>query len=168
MTRRIPVLLGLASVALASPAAAQQPRGRFNAWLNGGAQAAMPALVERFTFEIQAENATVDADYHARARLLFDGGFAVRRRRNVAVGVSLSRFSGGGGAGIVAQIPYPFEFDRFPEVSGTTSSLRSHRARVPWASGVHAAAHPTAAAGALRRTNRLRRQAATRDRDTGG
>ncbi len=117
------VLVCAATVAFADSAAAQQPEPRYRVWFNAGAQAATPSLGDRFTFEMHAEDAGVDADYRAKAAQLVDGGFGIRLHRAIGVGVSVSRFSGNGRAGIVAQIPNPFEFGKFREVSGTASSL---------------------------------------------
>lgn len=121
--RAIPALVCLATVALAGPAAAQQAEPRYQLWFGGGTQAAMPSLGDRFTFEMHAEEASVEADHRATAALLVDGGFAVRLRRAYGVGVSVSRFSGRGRAAVAARIPNPFEFDRFREASGTASGL---------------------------------------------
>ncbi len=116
-------LVCLAAVAFAGTAAAQPAQPRYQLWFSGGAQAAMPSLGDRFTFEMHAEDASVEADHRAKAALLVDGGFAVRLHRAVGLGVSVSRFSGSGRAAIVAQIPNPFEFDKFREASGTASGL---------------------------------------------
>jgi hypothetical protein len=113
------VLLGV-SVA---PVAAQERPARYSVWFNAGAGAAAPSLNDRFTFEMHAEDATVAADYRSRAAVLIDGGFAVRIRKAIGIGVAVSRFSGEDRAGIEAQIPYPFDFDVFREVSGTTPGL---------------------------------------------
>jgi hypothetical protein len=126
--RRARALLLVASLAVVPPAsaAAQSPGGRVTAWVSGAAQSATPALSERFEFlrpVDQAERAVVDTDYRSKAGLLIDGGVAVRLRGRLGVGVSISRFSGEAGADVVAQIPYPFEFGRFREVSGTSAGL---------------------------------------------
>ncbi len=119
----LPALACLATVSFGGTAAAQQAEPRYQLWFSGGAQAVMPSLADRFTFEMHAEEASVEADHRAKAALLVDGGFAVRLRRAFGVGVSVSRFSGRGRAGIVARIPNPFEFDKFREASGTASGL---------------------------------------------
>jgi hypothetical protein len=116
------------SLALVPPAsaAAQSPTGRVTAWFSGGAQGAAPALSERFEFlrpVDQAERAVAEADYRSKAGPLIDGGVAVRLRGRFGIGLSVSRFSGDAGAEVVAQIPYPFEFGRFREVSGTSAGL---------------------------------------------
>lgn len=121
--RVLPALVCLATMAFAGTAAAQQAEPRYQLWFSGGAQAAMPPLGDRFTFEMHAEGASVEADHRATAALLVDGGFAVRLRRAFGIGVSVSRFSGSGRAAVAAQIPNPFEFDKFREVSGTASGL---------------------------------------------
>ena len=106
------------------PVAAQaQGAGRYTVWFNAGAQAATPSLTDRFTFEMHAENATVDADYRSKAAVSLEGGFAVRLRQAIGIGISISRFSGDDRAGIQAQIPYPFDFNVFREVAGTTAGL---------------------------------------------
>ncbi len=122
-SRVLVVHLCAAMVAFADSAAAQPREPRCQVWFNAGAQAATPSLGDRFTFEMHAEDASVDAGYRAKAALLVDGGFAVRLYRAVGVGVSISRFSGSGRADITAQIPNPFEFGKFREVSGPVSSL---------------------------------------------
>jgi hypothetical protein len=106
-----------------APVAAQQRPSRFSVWFNGGAQAAMPSLADRFTFEMHAEDATVEADYRSREAPLIDAGFAMRIHRSIGIGVSISRFSGDGRADITAQIPFPFDFNIFRDVSGTAPSL---------------------------------------------
>jgi hypothetical protein len=116
------VVLALPAV----PAAAQQPAGRFTVSFGAGVQAALPAFNDRFDFlrpVDQAEEATAVADYRGKAALLIDGGFAVRLKGNIGVGVSISRFKGEGSAGVTAQMPHPFLLDTFREVSGNASSL---------------------------------------------
>ena len=120
---RVAGLLCVSAVTFAGPAAAQPRESRYSVWLNAGAQASMPALTDRFTFEMHAEDAGVEAGYRSKAALLVDGGVAVRILRNIGVGVSISRFNGDARAGIAARIPYPFEFNRFRDVSGTSSAL---------------------------------------------
>lgn len=122
MSRRL-LSVGAVVFLAAVPAAAQPREPRFSAWVGGGAQAAMPQLGDRFTFVMHAEDAPVDADYGAQAAPLVDGGFAVRLFRDVGVGVAVTRFSGDSRAAIVAQIPYPFAFNQFREVTGTSSAL---------------------------------------------
>ena len=108
------------------PVAAKQTSGRFTISLGAGGQAAMLGFDERFTFlrpVDQAENATADVRYEGRAALLIDGGFAVRLTKNIAVGVSISRYQGESNADLTAQIPHPFEFNKPRDVSGTASGL---------------------------------------------
>lgn len=120
------LLLCGSAVTFVPPAAAQPREPRYSVWVSAAAQAAAPSLREQFEFlrpVDQAERAIVDADYRSKAGLLIDGGVAVRIRRSLGVGVSVSRFSGHAGADVVAQIPYPFEFGRFREVSGNWPGL---------------------------------------------
>jgi hypothetical protein len=110
----------------AVPATAQPRAGRFTVSLGAGAQAGMPTFDERVDFlrpVDQAEHATADVDYGAKAALLVDGGVAVRLTKAVGVGLSISRYQGDGRAGLTARIPHPFEFGRFREVSGADSGL---------------------------------------------
>jgi hypothetical protein len=118
------VLTTCAFVVLAADhAAAQQRPSRFTVWFGAGVQAAMPPLTDRFDFFMHGEDAPIEADYDTKAALLVDGGFAVRVAKSIGVGVSVSRFKGDGSAAVNAQIPNPFEFNKFREVSGTASGL---------------------------------------------
>jgi len=110
----------------AVPATAQQPAGRFTLSFGAGVQAALPALNERFEFlrpVDQAENATADVSYAGKAALLIDGGFALRLKKDIGVGLSISRYQGNGSADVTALIPHPFEFNRLREISGAASGL---------------------------------------------
>jgi hypothetical protein len=115
------LLVGL--LAPAASATAQGTDGRFSAWITGGAQAVAPSLDERFTFRVHAEDAQVDTDYRSAAGVFVDGGFAFRLRGDIGVGVAISRSGGDSRASIAAQIPYPFDFNRFRDVSGSSSGL---------------------------------------------
>jgi hypothetical protein len=104
------------------------PKGptRFVVTLGAGVQAAMPSFNDRFEFfrpVDQAESASADADFDGKAALLIDGGFAVRMTPSFGAGVAVSRFNGSASADVVAQIPHPFEFNRFREVAGTSPGL---------------------------------------------
>jgi hypothetical protein len=124
---RVRAAVVVASLALFPASAAAQGAGqRVTVWFSGGLQAASPSLGDQFEFlrpVDQAERAVVDADYRSKAGLLIDGGFALRIRRSLGLGLSISRSGGDARADVVAQIPYPFAFGRFREVSGRASGL---------------------------------------------
>ena len=83
----------------------------------------MPAFTDRFEFRLHSEDTAAEARYPVKAALLVDGGFAVRIATNLAVGVSISRFNRNGSADVTAQIPNPFEFNKFREVTGPSAVL---------------------------------------------
>jgi hypothetical protein len=70
-----------------------------------------------------AEASNVDASYKNRSIPGFEAGAGVRLWRNLAIGVSASRFSKQSDAVVSAQVPHPFFFNRLRAVAGDASGL---------------------------------------------
>jgi hypothetical protein len=70
------------------------------------------------------EASVVETGYKTRSVPGFEAGGGVRVWRNLAVGVTLSRFSKNTEGAVSAQVPHPFFFNRLRPVSGDASGLR--------------------------------------------
>ena len=125
MPRLIPLITLGALLVLPLPAAAQgaaKPERVFFS-ISGGVQAGTPATTEDFTYEVNAEDASVNVRYPSPGATLIDGTAGVRLFRSVGVAVSVSRAGGSRAAQVDADIPHPFFDDRDRTVSGETARL---------------------------------------------
>lgn len=120
---RRPLLGALAlTLATALPVAAQsQERGYIS--LSGGVQGATGTFSDRFTYTVNAEEATTEVRYPSKTGILFDGGAGIRFWKSIGAAVHLSRSSVSGTAQTESQIPHPFFDDRDREVSGDAGDI---------------------------------------------
>jgi hypothetical protein len=117
LTTLLAAALGLGAPAFASA----QSAPRFHVSLNGAAQPASTDLSEHFTFEENAEEATVDVRYPSKTGTVVDGAFGVRLWKQFGAGIAVSYASSSGTAEIDAGIPHPFVFGQPRAISGTES-----------------------------------------------
>ncbi|MEO5895067.1 MAG: hypothetical protein ABIS06_05150 [Vicinamibacterales bacterium] len=129
---RLVLLTLVVSSLVSGPAFAQRPvtkprrppKDRGFLSLNTGAQAPPGSFNDSFTYTVNAEDATTEARYKLKTRVLFDGSAGVHVWRKVAgVALALSRTSGSGRADTDSRIPHPFFDDRDREVAGEAGDL---------------------------------------------
>jgi hypothetical protein len=126
MDRRLVGLLTLGIVVMAAPQALAQPRGwngRGVAAFSLGYQATTNDFTQTVTFEELVEDATIDTDYRVEGAPTFDASLAVRIWHNLGAGVAISFYAKDQTADVDAQIPHPFFFNRFRNVSGESGPL---------------------------------------------
>ena len=139
MTRRLILTAALIAalapgVALAqtrrpSPGA-QTPRARGLVFINGGLQSPGRTFTDAFSFERYREEGTLETTYRVDSAPFFDGGTGVRLWRALGVGVAFSAFSESGTAGVRADVPHPFFFDRPREVTGDATGIARNETAV--------------------------------------
>jgi hypothetical protein len=113
----------IAALAIAAPARAQETRtdrGYVN--VSGWFQptSSFSDTVRPIDF---VEASVVDTGYKTRSTPGFEAGGGVRVWRNLAAGVSVSRFSKATDGAVSAQVPHPFFFNRLRNVSGDAAGL---------------------------------------------
>ena len=91
--------------------------------VGGGVQATASDLTDRILFESNAETGSIDADYPGRTGVLADVTVGMRVRRQVGIGVGVSRASRNGRAEVTAQMPHPFFDDQPRSVSGEADAI---------------------------------------------
>jgi Outer membrane protein beta-barrel domain len=114
----------------AMPAAAQ-PLPRFTISVNGGYQPSSTSFDDRFTFDLNRETASVDADYSVDAGPLFDAGVGFRIWKGLGAGVAFSRFTVDSTGQAEATLPHPLFFQRNRQISGETTGITREE------SGIH-------------------------------
>lgn len=132
-TRIVAGIIAAATVCAAVPVSAQmRPTGpprprpfveRGFITLGAAAQAAAANLRDQFSFESNAEAATVDASYPGRTGLLVEGAAGIRLRRSIGVAVAASRASRSGRASVTAALPHPFFDNRDRTVQGEADAI---------------------------------------------
>ena len=132
------LLIGGFALLLATPAAAQKPvpkstqkpvqkkaakldRGYVS--VGGGAHAVSGTFTDRFTYTVNAENATAEARYPRKSGVLFDAGGGLRFWKTAGAAVHISRSSISGTAHTDSLIPHPFVDDRDRPVAGDAGDL---------------------------------------------
>ena len=110
----------------AVPALAQTeaPRGALS--INGGLQMGASDFADSVSFDsalFGPEQGSFDTQYPGADDALFDVGGSVRVWRNLAVGATVSWLTRETDAGVTAQLPHPFWFDRPRSISGTATGL---------------------------------------------
>jgi len=112
----------LAQRAVAKPRKPPKDRG-FIAF-NAGVQTLAATFSDNFSYPVNAEDATVQAQYRLKTPLLIDGSAGVHLwKKTVGVMLAVSHTSGSTGSAIVAQIPHPFFDNQDREVSGEADFL---------------------------------------------
>jgi Outer membrane protein beta-barrel domain len=123
--RYITSTFGLMTVCIllgAMPAAAQ-PLPRFTIAVNGGYQPSSTSFDDRFTFDLNRETASVDADYSVDGGPLFDAGVGFRLWKGLGAGIAFSRFSVDSTGQAEATLPHPLFFQRNRQISGETTGI---------------------------------------------
>jgi hypothetical protein len=105
-----------------SPAGAQ-PLPRITIAVNAGYQPSSTSFDDRFTFDLNHETASVEADYPVDAGPLFDAGFGYRIWKGLGAGIAFSRFSVDSTVQAQATLPHPLFFQRNRQISGETGGL---------------------------------------------
>jgi len=118
----------LASLALATPAAAQSWPERVHVSVNGAFQAATSDFSDRFEFERHVETGSTDLDYPVQGGFIFDAGAGVRLWKNLGAGVAVSYFTRDGAASTTSSFPHPFFFEQPREVTGDATVTRTETA----------------------------------------
>jgi len=86
-------------------------------------QATTTTFVDRFTFPLNVEDASLDADYRVDRSPSWDGQVGIRLWRGLGVAVGVSYFEDEAGARVQASLPHPFFFNRDRSIAGDASSL---------------------------------------------
>lgn len=111
----------LASLLLATPAAAQE--SRFTASVNFGAQGGSGDFTQRLTPTIYDEPASISVGQTYESGPLFDIGGNYLVFGNIGVGVSYSHTAGDGNAVLAGEIPDQIVFDRPRSATATAEGL---------------------------------------------
>ena len=114
----------LASLALATPAAAQSWPERVHVSVNGAFQAATNDFGDRFEFERNVETGSTDVDYPVQGGFIFDAGGGVRLWKNLGAGVAVSYFTRDDAAATTSSFPHPFFFEQPREVTGDGTGVK--------------------------------------------
>jgi hypothetical protein len=123
--RYIPSTFGLVTVCglLAAVPATAQPLPRFTISVNGGYQPSSTSFDDRFTFDLNRETASVDADYSVEAGPLFDAGVGFRIWKGLGAGIAISRFTVDSTGQAEATLPHPLFFQRNRQISGEMTGI---------------------------------------------
>ena len=106
----------------AVPAAAQKAeRGYIS--VSSGANVPTETLRERFTYPLNAEEATTEATYRRTTGRQFDAGAGLRLRRRLGAAIHVSRSSSAGSARTTSRLPHPLLDDRDRQVEGDAGDL---------------------------------------------
>lgn len=118
------VVLSLTAVGpvAAQKRAAQKPERGYVS-VNGGAQVPGGTLRERFSYTLNAEEATTEAAYPSRAGIQFDAGAGMHMTRRLGVAVHVAKSSSSGNARTTSQLPHPLFDDRDRQVEGDARDL---------------------------------------------
>jgi hypothetical protein len=120
------VLLSLTAVAPVAAQtqkrAAQKPERGYVS-VSGGAQVPAGTLRERFTYTLNAEEATTEATYPSKAGIQFDAGAGMHMTRRLGVAVHVSRSSSAGNARTSSQLPHPLLDNQDRQVEGDARDL---------------------------------------------
>jgi hypothetical protein len=122
-TRSMAILVGVLMIGAATSAQAQTAwRDRGYVSVSGWFQptASFSDTVRPIDF---AEASVIDTSYKTGSVPGFEAGGGVRVWRNLAVGLSVSRFSKGTTGTVSAQVPHPFFFSRPRSVGGDAANL---------------------------------------------
>jgi len=107
-----------------APKPRKPPKDRGFIALNAGVQATSGTFSDNFTYQVNAEDATVQAQYHLKTSLLIDAAVGVHVwKKIVGIAFAATRTSGSARAAIVAQVPHPFFDNQDREVSGDGTGL---------------------------------------------
>lgn len=124
--RLVPVavaMLNVGALAVAVlPVAAQPSEARGFITVNGGLQAAVADFSDSIALEhalFGPEAGEVATRYRGGGDTLFDVGGGVRLSRQLAVGVSVSRYSHEDEGSVIGRLPHPFFFDRPRQIAAT-------------------------------------------------
>jgi hypothetical protein len=115
---------------IAAPASAQTPAARSSVQrlergyitIAGGIQAT-DTFTDRFDHAVNAETATTDARYPARAGVLLNVGVGRRLWPSIGAAVHLTRAGIGRRAHVDSAVPHPFFDNRHRQVAGVASDL---------------------------------------------
>jgi Outer membrane protein beta-barrel domain len=91
-----------------------------------GGQAGSTDLVDRFSFEVYQEQATVDVDQHYGGGLLFNIEGGVRVYPSVFLGLAITRMGNEIDTVVNASIPHPLLFDRPRTAEPLTDTSAEH------------------------------------------
>jgi hypothetical protein len=119
MVRKIAVaatIIGLTAGPSRDARAQDSPRWLLGA--SGGVQAANSGFAQTQRFPLNAEIATLNADYRVGVGRSFDGELAGRIWRSLLIGVDVSDFRKSGRVQVAASLPHPLLFNRPRAVSG--------------------------------------------------
>jgi hypothetical protein len=105
------------------PRAAQGPTDKFYVSINGAFQTGGGDFSESVTFVENAENGTFSTDYDVKAGPALNLSFGANIRRNLGVGVGVTRFSKSTPIALTASVPHPFFFNQPRSVSGEIGGI---------------------------------------------
>jgi len=104
-------------------AAAKRPPGRGFIAVNAGVQTAPSDFTDEFTFDVNAESGTIEADYPSTSALLLDASAGYRFWGQFGVAIGAAHSSASGPVAIRASIPHPFLLDQDRLVEGESGDL---------------------------------------------
>jgi hypothetical protein len=109
-----------AAALIGAPCARAQgvPADRVAVTLSAGYGVTSRSFSQNTTFELFSEDGTMTSSYTVRHAPLYEAGATARLWRNFGAGVAFSSARQNGPAQVVAQIPDPFQFNQFHQISG--------------------------------------------------
>jgi hypothetical protein len=114
----------------APPRTSKVWKGRGFAVVSAGAQMAAPGYTSTAVFELNAEDATMNADASVGIGPVFGARGGIRVWKNMAIGAGLAVASTSQSLHVTGRLPHPFQFNEFRDVEGTADGLERMEALV--------------------------------------